>query len=74
MPQVYFADNYCFEITNTCITVSKYDFFDHTYYKIDQCPLQKIPQKYKHILEDIKHCDKAAADLIAPLQQIQISS
>ena len=72
MPQVYYVDNYCFELTNLYVSVYKYDILDNSYYKIDQCSLQKIPNKYKHILEDIKQCP--ADNLVTSLQQIQISS
>lgn len=55
MPQVYFLDNYCYEISNTCIVVYKYDIFDQQYIKIDQfSPKQKLPARYRNALRDIE--------------------
>lgn len=55
MPQVYFLDNYCYEIGNTTVSVYKYDIFDQTYIKIDQfSPKQKLPRKYEDALKDIQ--------------------
>ena len=55
MPQVYFLDNYCYEISNLSIVVYKYDIFDQQYIKIDQfSPKQKLPSRYQNALRDIE--------------------
>lgn len=55
MPQLYFLDNYCYEISNTCISVYKYDILDQVYVKIDQYSTkQKLPQRYENALKDIE--------------------
>lgn len=83
MPQVYFLDNYCYEIGNTTICVYKYDIFDQTYIKIDQfSPKQKLPRKYEDALRDIQafsqHEEASRRNSLHTLEQsfanIQIAS
>jgi len=72
MPQVYYLDNYCYEVNNLYLCVYKYDIFDNRYYKIDQCLINKnIPKKYQEILKDINDHNQ---DIIPQFQHIKISS
>ena len=76
MPQVYYLNDYCYEITGLTLTVYKYDIFDNTYYKIDQCYIhKKIPKKYEHVLNDINQYNNNCCDsIISKLSEIQIVS
>lgn len=62
MPQVYFLDNYCYEISNICISVYKYDIIDKQYVKINQYSTkQKLPAKYENALKDIEENRRLSA-------------
>jgi hypothetical protein len=74
MPQIYYLDNYCYEVNNLYLSVYKYDIFDNNYYKIDQCPINKnIPKKYLTILKDIKE-HNSISQVIPQFQEIKIAS
>jgi len=74
MPQVYFLDNYCYEISNTCISIYKYDILENTYVKIDQYSTkQKLPARYQSALQDIEE-SKAHDILTRNFSDIKIAS
>lgn len=55
MPQVYFRDNYSYQISGNNFYVFKYDILSNDYYKIEQFYLSTLPKKYSTILHDIQH-------------------
>lgn len=76
MPQVYYLNNYCYEINGLSLTVYKYDIFENNYYPIDKCLIdKKIPKKYETILNDInKYNSTCCESIITQFNQLQLAS
>lgn len=75
MPQIYYLDNYCYEVTNLYLSVYKHDIIDNSYHKIDQCLINKsIPKKYQTILNDIKEHNKINNNIIPEFNQLKITA
>lgn len=69
MPQVYFRDNYCYEISGNSFSVLKYDILSNDYYKIEQCYLHTLPTKYSYILKDIKEASSVPQPFLDTILQ-----
>lgn len=72
MPKTLYSDNYYYELYPTHITVYKYDIFEQTYIKVDQCSLFSIPKKYVDIVRQFKNND--ISNMIVSLNNIKVSN
>jgi len=71
MPQVYFRDNYRYEISGDNFSVWKYDILTNIYVKIEECFLRGLPKKYCYVLQDIEEA-KSPHTILKQLTDIKV--